>query len=130
MGDRLRGIMHSAADGIITIHDQGRIDLFNRSAGLLFGYTVDEVRGKNISMLMPEPHASGHERYLENYRESVKSRTIGIGPHELSGLCKDGTEFPLELAVSEVRFGPTRQFVGVVNITERKRVQSAFQQAQ
>ncbi len=128
---RLRGIMNNTADGIITIDEQGLIDSFNHAAELMFGYTAEEMRGLNVSTLMPEPHHGRHDQYLENYLRTGKGKILGIGPRELDGKRKDGTLIPIDLAVSEMRVGDTRLFIGVVrDITERKESQEQLAQAQ
>ncbi len=128
---RLRGIMNNTADGIITIDEQGAIDSFNHAAELMFGYTAEEMRGLNVSKLMPEPHHGQHDQYLKNYLRTGKGKILGIGPRELDGKRKDGTLIPIDLAVSEMRVGNTRLFIGVVrDITERKESEEQLAQAQ
>lgn len=128
---RLRGIMNNTADSIITIDEHGLVDSFNHAAELMFGYTAEEMRGRNVSILMPEPHHGQHDQYLKNYLSTGKGKILGIGPRELTGKRKDGTPVPIDLAVSEMRVGDTRLFVGVVrDITERKEGAKQLAQAQ
>lgn len=116
-----RAIVETAVDGIIAINGYGIIEYFNPAAERLFGYKSEEVLGKNVSMLMPEPHSKGHDRYLSNYREGGPARVIGIG-QEAVARRKDGTLFPIELSVSEVRVGARHVFTGIIHdITERKK---------
>ena len=129
--ERLRGIMNTVADGIITIDEDGKIESMNYAASLMFGYPAEEVRGQNVSLLMPEPYRSEHDQYLRNYLESGTARIIGIGPRELTGLRKDGTEFAVEVAITETQLGQNRLFIGALrDATERKREQELLQQAQ
>lgn len=120
---RQRTLLDTIVEGIISIDAQGFIETFNPAAERLFGYSADEVLGKNVSMLMPEPHRSAHDGYLKRYLVSGEAHVIGIG-RELEGRRKDGTTFPMDLAVSEMHLGGRRLFSGVVrDITERKRVE-------
>ena len=118
---RLRGILDTVADAIITINAHGEVMAFNMAAEGIFGYEAREVIGHNISMLVGAEHAPHHDQYLANYIETGKSKIIDMKGREEMGRRKDGTEFPLELAVTELRHGTKRFFTGVVrDITERK----------
>lgn len=117
---KLRSILNTTVDAIIVIDENGRIESFNPAAEHLFGYSCEEAIGQNVKVLMPENYSTQHDRYLRNYLESGEPRIIGIG-REVVARRKDGGTFPIELAVSETRFGGTRHFTGVVrDITERK----------
>jgi len=118
---RLRAIVDAAVDGIITIDERGTIGTFNPAAVRIFGYTPEEVFGKNVKMLMPPPYYEEHDQYLQNYLSSGVKKIIGIG-REVVGRRKNGATFPMDLAVSEVRLGSRRLFTGIVrDISERKR---------
>lgn len=120
---RLRGIVDTAVDGIITIDERGIVETINPAGERIFGYPANEVIGHNVSMLMPEPYHSEHDGYLERYRRTGERRIIGIG-REVRGRRKDGTEFPMDLAVSAAQMGRRRIFTGLVrDITERKRLE-------
>ncbi len=120
---RLRGVVETAVDGIITIDDRGVVETFNPAAERIFGYAADEVIGRNVSMLMPEPYHSEHDGYIEHYHKTGERRIIGIG-REVRGRRKDGTEFPMDLAVSATDVGRRGIFTGLVrDITERKRLE-------
>lgn len=108
---QLRALMDSAVDGIITIDDQGVIESANPAAERLFGYTVAEMVGQNIRMLMPSPYREDHDGYLANYMRTGEKRIIGTG-REVTGLRKDGSTFSLYLAVSETQLGDRRVFTG------------------
>lgn len=121
--EHLQAILDNVVDGIITINEQGVIQSYNQSAETIFGYTSKEVIGNNINMLMPEPYQSAHDGYLENYRATGVARIIGIG-REVEGQRKDGSIFPLDLAISQSTHQGQPIFIGLVrDITERKRIE-------
>ncbi|MEG3617297.1 EAL domain-containing protein [Magnetovibrio sp. PR-2] len=118
---RLRGILDTVADAIITINAHGEVMAFNMAAESIFGYEAREVIGHNISMLVGSEHAHNHDQYIANYIDTGKPKIIDLKGREETGRRKDGTEFALELAVTELRHGTKRFFTGVVrDITERK----------
>lgn len=121
--ERLRAILETAVEGIITIDERGTIESFNPSAETIFGYPAREAIGQNIKQLMPTPYRQEHDGYLANYRQSGHAKIIGIG-REVIGQRKDGTVFPMDLSVSEVRLADRRMFTGFVrDITERKQLE-------
>lgn len=95
-------IMNTASDGIITIDGRGIIQSFNCAAENMFGYTAQEAIGANVSMLMPEPHLREHDAYLAKYLRTGQAQVIGKA-REVSALRKDGTAFPIELTVTELK---------------------------
>ena len=116
-------ILETAVDGIITIDEKGTVQSINRAAEGMFGYAAEEVIGRNVSMLMPSPYRGEHDEYLARYLRTGERQVIGIG-REVQGKRKDGSVFPLDLALSEVRLGDQRFFVGIVrDITERKQAE-------
>jgi PAS domain S-box-containing protein len=120
---RLKAILDTAVDAIITIDDAGRIESFNPAAERMFGYPAGEVVGSNVSCLMPEPYAAEHDRYLSRYLATGERRIIGIG-REVLGRRKDGTTFPIDLAVGEADTPHGRVFSGIVrDLTGRKRAE-------
>ncbi len=120
---RLRAILETAVEGIITIDQRGTIESFNAAAETIFGYKAEEVIGRNVSVLMPAPYRQEHDGYLSNYLRTGHARIIGIG-REVIGQRKDGTIFPMDLSVSEVKLEERRLFTGFVrDITERKRLE-------
>ena len=124
---RLRAVMETAAAGIITIDEHGVMQTVNPSTEEMFGYAAAEMIGRNVTMLMPEPYTSEHGEYLRRYLETGEPHIIGIG-REVVGRRKDGTEFPLDLAVSEVEIEGERIFTGVVtDQSERQRLQRLYE---
>ncbi|CAA7613685.1 PAS domain S-box protein [Magnetospirillum sp. SS-4] len=122
----LKGVMDTVVDGIITIDESGTVLSFNTAAERIFGYAADEVVGRNINMLMPEPDRSRHDSYIDNYLKSGLRRIIGSG-REVQGLRRDGRIFPIDLAVAEMRDADMITFIGVVrDITQRKQVENAL----
>ena len=111
---RWRAIVDSAVDGIIVIDAHGRIEAFNRAAERLFGYTIEEVLGRNVDMLMPSPYREEHDSYLSRYLATGRAKIMGIG-REVQGLRKDGTTFPLHLSVGEITIQGERKFTGILH---------------
>ena len=121
--ERMRSVVNHVIDGIITIDERGLVESFNPAAEKTFGYPAGEVVGRNVKMLMPEPHQSGHDGYITNYLRTNQPKIIGIG-REVEGLRSDGSIFPMDLAVSEFHLGGRRYFTGIIrDITERKRLE-------
>ena len=126
---RMQAVLNTAVDAILTINDRGIIESANPAAGRLFGYDPAELIGRNISMLMPADHARAHDGYIERYLRTGEARIVGIG-REVEGLRRDGSTFPADLAVSEVRFGDQLRFTGIVrDITVRKNAERALLRA-
>jgi two-component system sensor histidine kinase EvgS len=121
---RLSAVIENSVEGILTIDDRGIVGRFNRSAEGLFGYRREEVIGRNVNILMPEPYRSRHDSYLASYLATGTKRVIGKG-REVEGRRKDGSRFPVRLAVGEARLGGERLFVGTIqDITEQKRIEA------
>ena len=118
----MRSMLDNIVDVIITIDEKGIVNSINKAGEKLFGYTSEEVIGKNVKMLMPEPYTSNHDNYLSNYIRTGIAKVIGKGRDNLEGKRKDGTVFPMYLAINEMWFGDKRMFTGIIsNITERKK---------
>ncbi|EOD79443.1 hypothetical protein D515_01493 [Grimontia indica] len=113
-------IVDTVIDAIITINTKGYIATFNPAAERLFGYSVAEVVGEKINILMPQHFAREHDAYLHNYLSGKEARMIGVG-REVVGRRKDGTTFPAELSVSPMRVSGQQMFTGIIrDITSRK----------
>jgi len=119
----LRTVLNTVDDPIITIDAQGIVTDLNPAAARVFGYSPEEVLGRNVRMLMPEPYRREHDGYLSAYLETGQAKIIGRG-REVTGQRKDGSIFPMELVVSEMVLSRRRMFTGVVrDITERKQIE-------
>lgn len=127
---RLKAIIDTAIDGIITIDKQGLIETVNPAAAKIFGYQSEEIVGRNIKILMPEPDRSKHDDYIENYLRTGEAKIIGKG-REVLGKKKDGTVFPFWLSISEVRLQDKLIFTGIVHdITELKKAEEALRESE
>lgn len=121
-------VLEMAAEGIVTIDIKGDIRSFNRAAQKIFGYSEEEILCKNVSLLMPSPHRENHDGYISRYLQTGQAHVLGR-TQELQGLRKDGTIFPMELAVTEVRLGDTHLFTGMLrDISEQKLAQQRIEQ--
>ncbi|MCP1615146.1 two-component system sensor kinase FixL [Azospirillum lipoferum] len=127
---RLTSILQTVPEAIIVIGEKGLIESFSPAAERLFGWTAEEVIGRNISMLMPSPYREQHDGYLDRYERTGERRIIGIG-RIVSGLRRDGSVFPMELAVGEVLLAGRRCFTGFVrDLTERQATERRLQELQ
>ena len=127
---RLKAIIDTAIDGIITIDSRGIVETVNPAAARIFGYAPEEIIGRNVKMLMPEPDRSQHDQYIENYHRSGIGKIIGIG-REVVGMKKDGTLFPFLLSISEVNLKDKQIFTGIVHdISELKRAEEALRESE
>ena len=107
-----RAVLESAVDGITVIDEAGTIQSFNPAAERISGWKAAEIIGRNVNVLMPAPYHAAHDGYLHNYVTTGAKKVIGIG-REVEGLRRDGSRFPLHLAVSEMRVGQQRLFAGI-----------------
>ena len=120
---RLHTILDNIADAIITIDSEGKVESINQAGQNIFGYSDTELVGKNLNILMPEPYHSEHDAYLKRYLYTGVAHVIG-NVREAEGKRKDGTHFPIEIAVSEMWIESRRLFTGIVrDITERKKIE-------
>jgi len=121
---RIHAIVDTAVDAVITINDRGIIESFNPSAEKHFGYTANEVIGKNIKILMPESYRHQHDDYLQHYRQTGEKQIIGIG-REVVAQRKDGSTLPIHLSISEFSISGQKMFSGIVrDISEARQAQS------
>jgi len=126
----LQSVLDTIPDAMIVIDAQGLIQSFSATAVRQFGYAADEVIGRNISLLMPSPYREQHDAYLARYLATGERRIIGVG-RLVVGQRKNGSTFPMELAVGEMRAGPRRFFTGFVrDLTERQETQKRLQDLQ
>lgn len=127
--EQVRSVVNNVIDGIITIDKNGTVESFNLAAERLFGYPASEVIGKNVKVLMPEPYNAEHDKYILNFLRTGQAKIIGVG-REVVGRRKDGSTFPMDLAVGEFCVGHGRFFTGIVrDITDRKKAEQALIEA-
>jgi two-component system, LuxR family, sensor kinase FixL len=126
----LRSILETVPDAMVVIDARGNVDSFSSAAERLFGYSAAEVHGQNVKMLMPSPYRDQHDGYLKRYLTTGERRIIGIG-RVVVGQRKDGSTFPMELSVGEVRQDGRRLFTGFVrDLTERQQTERRLQELQ
>lgn len=126
----LQSILDTIPEAMIVIDEQGAIQSFSAAAERLFGWTSPDVIGKNVSILMPEPYRTAHDSYIGNYRRTGDRRIIGIG-RVVVAQRRDGSTFPMELAVGEMRSGGARFFTGFIrDLTERQDREARLQELQ
>ncbi|MBN8874256.1 MAG: PAS domain S-box protein [Rhodospirillales bacterium] len=126
----LRSILDTVPDAMILIDEAGHILSFSAAAERLFGYAAAEVRGRNVSILMPSPYREQHDAYLARYLTTGERRIIGTG-RVVIGLRQNGSTFPMELSVGEVAQDGARLFTGFVrDLTERQQTQARLQELQ
>jgi diguanylate cyclase (GGDEF)-like protein/PAS domain S-box-containing protein len=114
-----QAILDNMVDGVITINAQGQMESFNKAAGKIFGYSAEEVLGRNVSMLMPAPHRQHHDGYLQYFQRTGEARIIGA-PREVEGQRKNGQIFPMSLSVSQVDRAGHPTFIGMVRDTTQR----------
>jgi len=126
----LRSVLDTVPDAIIVIDEHGIIQSFSTAAERQFGFTAAEVCGRNVAILMPSPYREAHDSYIQRYLRTGERRIIGIG-RLVVGQRKDGSTFPMELAVGEVNSGGRRLFTGFVrDVTERQETRQRLQELQ
>jgi two-component system sensor kinase FixL len=126
----LQSILDTVPEAMIVIDEHGTMQSFSSAAERLFGYRVAEALGQNVKILMPAPYRESHDGYLERYRMTGERRIIGIG-RVVVGQRKDGSTFPMELAVGEMKSGDKRFFTGFIrDLTERQKTEARLQELQ
>lgn len=126
----LRSILDTVPDAMVVIDVRGIIQSFSATAERLFGWSAEEVIGRNVSMLMPQPYHDAHDGYLERYLSTGERRIIGIG-RVVVGERRDGSTFPMELSVGEMVSSERRHFTGFVrDLTERQETERRLQDLQ
>lgn len=127
---RLRSILETVPDAVIVIDEAGLIREFSTAAERQFGWGPNDVIGRNVSMLMPAPYREAHDSYLDRYYRTGERRIIGMG-RVVVGERRDGTTFPMELAVGEIKLHGTRYFTGFIrDLTERQQTETRLQELQ
>ena len=126
----LRSILDTVPEAMVVIDEEGLVTSFSAAAAALFGYRSEEVLGRNVKMLMPEPYRGEHDGYIANYLRTGEARIIGYG-RLVQGLTKEGAIFPMELAVGEARANGRRIFTGFVrDLTSRQKMEDELRQSQ
>ena len=126
----LRSILDTVPEAMVVIDEGGTVSSFSAAAEKLFGYSANEVCGRNVKMLMPSPDREAHDSYLSRYLTTGERRIIGYG-RVVTGLRKDGTTFPMELAVGEALANGKRIFTGFIrDLTSRHKMEDELRQAQ
>lgn len=126
----LSSILDTVPDAMVVIDERGIMQSFSAAAERLFGWSAEEAIGRNVSILMPNPYRDAHDGYLDRYLETGERRIIGIG-RVVVGERRDGSTFPMELSVGEMRSGERRFFTGFVrDLTERQQTERRLQDLQ
>ncbi len=126
IASRLKSVIETSVDGIITINERGTIEFANPTICKIFEYDATELIGQNIALLMPSPHQEKHDNYLQRYRDTGLRKIIGIG-REVQGKKKNGIIFPLWLSVSEVKLENKHLFIGILcDLTEQQKAEQAL----
>ncbi|WP_240623680.1 two-component system sensor histidine kinase NtrB [Tsuneonella suprasediminis] len=126
----LQSILDTVPDAMVVIDEAGAIREFSPAAERMFGWTAREVAGRNVNLLMPEPYRSAHDGYLARYYQTGEKRIIGKG-RVVVGARKDGSTFPIELAVGEMSASGQRYFTGFIrDLTERQQAEARLQELQ
>ncbi|MDB5326821.1 MAG: putative signal transduction histidine kinase [Phycisphaerales bacterium] len=127
--ERMRAIVETASDAIITIDEHGIIDSLNPAAEEMFGYPAAELLGQNVSRIMPQPYCDQHDEYLRRYRQTGMAAIIGIG-RDVTAVRRDGSLVPVHLAVNEVRLASRLMFTAVLHdLTNRRRLEKLVAEA-
>ncbi len=128
--DYFEAIVENVIDGIVTITERGIVETVNPSVVDMFGYSAEEMVGQNVKMLMPDRYGKEHDGYLDNYLTTGNAKVIGKG-REVEARRRDGTEFPVDLSVSEILVSGERKFVGILrDITDRVEAEAVIEAQQ
>ena len=120
----LRNLLNTIVDGLMTIDESGMVLSANPAAGRLFGYSESEMLGRDVKTLIPEFHRSEHDGHVSGDREAENGTILGVGGRDVMARRKDGTTFPMELGVSEMKMRGKRVFAGLIrDITARKKAE-------
>jgi PAS domain S-box-containing protein len=111
---RIRSVVESVADGLLTLDELGAIESLNPAAAAMFGYAPDEVVGRHVDILIPAHQRHGHSQKMADYRRTGLPASVHTTGVEAHGLRKDGSQFPIQVSIREMCFEHTRMFVGIV----------------
>ncbi|GGY00644.1 hypothetical protein GCM10007386_34420 [Pseudoduganella dura] len=111
---KIRSVVESVADGLLTLDELGTIESLNPAAAAMFGYAPEEVVGQHVNMLIPVHLRHGHSQKMAGYRQSGLPASVHTGGVEGQGLRKDGSHFPIQVSIREMRSEHNRMFVGIV----------------
>lgn len=126
----VQSILDTIPEAMVVIDERGIVHSFSATAERLFGYSRAEVNGQNVKILMPSPYREAHDGYVARYLRSGERRIIGVG-RVVVGQRKDGSTFPMELAVGEMKSGDARFFTGFIrDLTERQQTEARLQELQ
>jgi PAS domain S-box-containing protein len=129
--DRMGGIINSAMDAVISVDDGQRIILFNAAAEKMFGYSAEEVMGRPISILIPERLRASHERHIHRFGVTGETDRMMGTLGAISGLRRNGEEFPIEASISQIEIGAKKLFTVILrDITGRVRAEAALRESQ
>jgi two-component system CheB/CheR fusion protein len=121
---RIRAVIDGVADAIITVDEHGFVQSLNAATTRMFGYSADELIGRNVNILAAEPYHSQHDGYIRRFLDTGEARIIGA-TREVEARRKDSSQFPVELSVSQIRHGDERLFIGFVrDLSERRRFEA------
>ncbi|WP_433989402.1 Protein-glutamate methylesterase/protein-glutamine glutaminase (plasmid) [Pseudoseohaeicola sp. NH-UV-7] len=127
---RLSAILNAVPEAIITINTSGIVTSYSPPSARMLGYTRSEMVGRNVNMLMPEPHHSAHDGYISSYLETGEAKIIGTG-RDVVARHKSGKPVPVHLKVAEVTIDGERQFIGIIrDLTEETESRQRLEQAQ
>ncbi|HMF35982.1 MAG TPA: PAS domain S-box protein, partial [Isosphaeraceae bacterium] len=127
---RMAAIVKTAVDAIITIDGQGIVWSFNPAAEKIFGYSSEEIVGKNVSLLMPPPHREQHAEYVARFKSTGERHVLGVN-RVILALRKDGSTFPMEIGVSEIQVHGIQMFVGILrDVSEHRLAQEALRRSE
>jgi len=116
-------LMDAAVDAIIVIEADGSVAAFSRAAAQMFGYTAEEMIGRPVELLMPEPYRSEHSSYIERYERTGEARIMGVG-RQIKAMRRNGEVFPVWLSVGQSETAAGRHFVGIIrDLTEQRRAE-------
>lgn len=126
----IQTIFENTADGLLTADETGRIESVNPAILRIFGYGERELIGKNVSMLVPQPHRASHDQLIQAYLRTGTARIVGVG-REVNGQHKDGRTFPLDIVVAEATLRGRLTFIASMrDLTKRREIEAALLQAQ